>query len=166
MAAIDAIIAREILDSRGNPTVEVEVLLEDDTGTIIPVNVSASIAPGVGEFAGIDAFRRRHPRAYQRGLLLYPGDRIRPLSDNRWAVPLSTLWTVADQEVPLDVASLDAELEAVRKELEKALKDGAPPERIAELTKKLRQALDPEAPAMKRGWEFWAKEAGVGHLLD
>lgn len=29
-----------------------------------------------------------------------------------------------------------------------------------------RQALDPEAPAMKRGWEFWAKEAGVGHLLD
>ncbi|GAC1383225.1 MAG: phosphopyruvate hydratase [Marmoricola sp.] len=29
MAAIDAIHAREILDSRGNPTVEVEVLLED-----------------------------------------------------------------------------------------------------------------------------------------
>jgi len=31
MAAIDAVIAREILDSRGNPTVEVEVLLDDDT---------------------------------------------------------------------------------------------------------------------------------------
>ncbi|HRV69953.1 MAG TPA: hypothetical protein P5108_10945, partial [Marmoricola sp.] len=29
MAFIDAVIAREILDSRGNPTVEVEVLLED-----------------------------------------------------------------------------------------------------------------------------------------
>ncbi|MEG2778599.1 MAG: phosphopyruvate hydratase, partial [Aurantimicrobium sp.] len=29
MALIDAIGAREILDSRGNPTVEVEVLLED-----------------------------------------------------------------------------------------------------------------------------------------
>lgn len=29
-----------------------------------------------------------------------------------------------------------------------------------------RMALDPDAPAMKRGWEFWAKEAGVGHLLD
>jgi ribulose-5-phosphate 4-epimerase/fuculose-1-phosphate aldolase len=29
-----------------------------------------------------------------------------------------------------------------------------------------RATLDPEAPAMKRGWEFWAKEAGVGHLLD
>ena len=28
-----------------------------------------------------------------------------------------------------------------------------------------RASLDPEAPALKRGWEFWAKEAGVGHLL-
>jgi len=31
MADIESIIAREILDSRGNPTVEVEVLLDDDT---------------------------------------------------------------------------------------------------------------------------------------
>jgi enolase len=31
MAIIDAIYAREILDSRGNPTVEVEVQLEDRT---------------------------------------------------------------------------------------------------------------------------------------
>ncbi|HEX4191320.1 MAG TPA: phosphopyruvate hydratase [Marmoricola sp.] len=31
MAAIEDIIAREILDSRGNPTVEVEVILEDDS---------------------------------------------------------------------------------------------------------------------------------------
>ncbi|MCW2826817.1 MAG: phosphopyruvate hydratase [Marmoricola sp.] len=31
MASIDSVIAREILDSRGNPTVEVEVLLDDDS---------------------------------------------------------------------------------------------------------------------------------------
>ena len=31
MAIIEALGAREILDSRGNPTVEVEVLLEDGT---------------------------------------------------------------------------------------------------------------------------------------
>jgi len=28
-----------------------------------------------------------------------------------------------------------------------------------------RSGLDPESPALKRGWEFWAREAGVGHLL-
>ncbi|MEY3407039.1 MAG: hypothetical protein RL038_100 [Actinomycetota bacterium] len=31
MASIENVIAREILDSRGNPTVEVEILLDDDT---------------------------------------------------------------------------------------------------------------------------------------
>jgi enolase len=31
VASIEAVVAREILDSRGNPTVEVEVLLDDDT---------------------------------------------------------------------------------------------------------------------------------------
>ena len=42
MAFIDAVIAREILDSRGNPTVEVEVLLEDGaTGrAAVPSGVS------------------------------------------------------------------------------------------------------------------------------
>ncbi|MFM8896288.1 MAG: hypothetical protein ACKOE2_13200, partial [Actinomycetales bacterium] len=30
MALIESVVAREILDSRGNPTVEVEVLLDDD----------------------------------------------------------------------------------------------------------------------------------------
>ncbi len=31
MASIDTVLAREILDSRGNPTIEVEVLLDDDS---------------------------------------------------------------------------------------------------------------------------------------
>ena len=30
-ALIEALLAREILDSRGNPTVEVEILLDDGT---------------------------------------------------------------------------------------------------------------------------------------
>jgi enolase len=42
MAIIDAIHAREILDSRGNPTVEVEVLLDDDTFGRAAVPSSAS----------------------------------------------------------------------------------------------------------------------------
>ena len=28
-----------------------------------------------------------------------------------------------------------------------------------------RLRLDPESPAMRRGWEYWAHEAGCGHLL-
>lgn len=29
-----------------------------------------------------------------------------------------------------------------------------------------RMDLDPDSPALKRGWEFWGREAGCGHLLD
>ena len=42
MAIIEAIGAREILDSRGNPTVEVEVLLEDGTAARAAVPSGAS----------------------------------------------------------------------------------------------------------------------------
>ena len=42
MALIDAVHAREILDSRGNPTVEVEILLEDGTTARAAVPSGAS----------------------------------------------------------------------------------------------------------------------------
>jgi ribulose-5-phosphate 4-epimerase/fuculose-1-phosphate aldolase len=29
-----------------------------------------------------------------------------------------------------------------------------------------RLALDPESPALRRGWEYWAKQAGCGELLN
>lgn len=42
MATIEAIVAREILDSRGNPTVEVEVGLDDGTTARAAVPSGAS----------------------------------------------------------------------------------------------------------------------------
>ena len=50
MASIDAIIAREILDSRGNPTVEVEVGLDDGTVARAAVPSGAS----TGAFAAVE----------------------------------------------------------------------------------------------------------------
>ena len=47
MAAIDALGAREILDSRGNPTVEVEVLLDD--GTVARAAVPSGASTGAFE---------------------------------------------------------------------------------------------------------------------
>ena len=52
MAHIDAIGAREILDSRGNPTIEVEVLLEDGT-------VSRAAVPSGASTGAFDAVERR-----------------------------------------------------------------------------------------------------------
>ena len=52
MAEIEALIAREILDSRGNPTVEVEVLLEDDT-------VARAAVPSGASTGAFEAVERR-----------------------------------------------------------------------------------------------------------
>lgn len=42
MASIDDVVAREILDSRGNPTVEVEIVLDDGTAARAAVPSGAS----------------------------------------------------------------------------------------------------------------------------
>ena len=60
MAAIDAIIAREILDSRGNPTVEVEILLEDDT-------VARAAVPSGASTGAFEAAERRDGDANRYG---------------------------------------------------------------------------------------------------
>ena len=50
MAVIQAVAAREILDSRGNPTVEVEVFLDDGTGARAAVPSGAS----TGQFEAVE----------------------------------------------------------------------------------------------------------------
>ena len=47
MASIDAVIAREVLDSRGNPAVEVEVALDD--GTVARADVPSGASTGAFE---------------------------------------------------------------------------------------------------------------------
>ena len=51
MSSIEAVLAREILDSRGNPTVEVEVLLADGTraaAAVLPHGAVELIAYSLG----------------------------------------------------------------------------------------------------------------------
>jgi uncharacterized protein (TIGR02302 family) len=55
---------------------------------------------------------------------------------------INMLWTIAVNVEEGRTADAKAEVEALRKELQRALRDGAPPERIAELTERLRKALD------------------------
>ncbi len=52
------------------------------------------------------------------------------------------LWQIAVSIEDGDVTNLRAELERIKRELEKALADGAPPEKVAELMKKLREAMN------------------------
>jgi enolase len=60
MAAIESLIAREILDSRGNPTVEVEILLDDDT-------VARAAVPSGASTGAFEAADRRDGEARYGG---------------------------------------------------------------------------------------------------
>ncbi|MFN0191115.1 MAG: TIGR02302 family protein [Aestuariivirga sp.] len=55
---------------------------------------------------------------------------------------IDLLWQTALAVEDGDLAGARAELEALRKELQRALAEGAPPERIKELMKKMREAMD------------------------
>ena len=60
MALIESIIAREILDSRGNPTVEVEILLDDDT-------LARAAVPSGASTGAFEASERRDGEARYGG---------------------------------------------------------------------------------------------------
>lgn len=60
------------------------------------------------------------------------------------------LWEIAVSIEDGDLSDALRELEALRRELQQALAEGAPPERIAELMDQLRQALDRYLEAMAR----------------
>ena len=58
MIAIVDVIGREILDSRGNPTVEVEVILED--GTMGRAAVPSGASTGIYEACELREIGRAH----------------------------------------------------------------------------------------------------------
>lgn len=57
MAKIESIIAREILDSRGNPTLEADVILEDGT-------IGRAAVPSGASTGSLEAFELKIGRAH------------------------------------------------------------------------------------------------------
>jgi uncharacterized protein (TIGR02302 family) len=62
---------------------------------------------------------------------------------------VEALWSIALLIEEGDLAGARAELEAIRKELERALREGASPEKIAELMDKMRKAMDRYVTSME-----------------
>ena len=60
MASIEAVVAREILDSRGNPTVEVEIALDDGT-------IARAAVPSGAYTGAFEAVERRDGDAKRYG---------------------------------------------------------------------------------------------------
>ena len=108
MASIEAVGAREILDSRGNPTVEVEVALDDGTFARAAVPSGAS----TGAVRGRGAARRRRPLRRQ-GRAEGGRRRARRRSARSWSASRPSEQRLVDQTLlDLDGTPNKAELGA------------------------------------------------------
>ncbi len=97
MAIIDALIAREILDSRGNPTVEVEVLLDDDT-------VARAAVPSGASTGAFEASEKRDgdSRYGGKGVLAAVAAVEGEIADSLVGIPADDQRTVDQVMIDLD----------------------------------------------------------------
>lgn len=73
---------------------------------------------------------------------------------------MDMIWDLAVKLEDGSLSDLRAELKALKEDLEKALREGAPQERIAELMDKMRKAMDKYLDAMREEAEKRAAEGG------
>ncbi len=98
---------------------EVDLVIKREGGFVaIEVKRAREVPPR--STAGINAFRDRYGERFRRGLVMYAGSHVLPLSDSVWAVPISTLWSmkatsqVGDTCLVLDGQPLDDAAPATR----------------------------------------------------
>jgi|YelNatPaOPRAMG01_1025707.scaffolds.fasta_scaffold17783_3 predicted AAA+ superfamily ATPase len=71
---------------------EVDVLLEDEEGRVVGIEVKASATPASADFKGLKALAECAGKKFVRGLVLHTGSEVIPFEKNLTAVPLPALW--------------------------------------------------------------------------
>ncbi len=72
---------------------EVDFVLESDAGRLIAIQVTEGETIPAAAKDGLDYLREVAGDRYQRGVVLYAGERTVPLNDYDWAIPYPALWT-------------------------------------------------------------------------
>lgn len=71
---------------------EVDLVLEDDRGRLVGVEVKASATVGGADFAGLRALAEQTGERFHRGVVLYAGREAVPFGERLHALPISALW--------------------------------------------------------------------------
>ena len=83
---------------------EVDLVLENEAGVVVGVEVKASSGVQSKDFRGLEALRETAGRQFHRGVLLYTGQETLPFGPRLHAVPMSALWQLGAQ--PLDTRAV------------------------------------------------------------
>ncbi len=102
---LESFVTMELFKQRGwsqlQPTIrhwrdrngaEVDLIIEDDSGAIAGVEVKASSTVSTGDVKHLQGLRYGLGDNFIAGIVLYLGDRVVPLGDRIWALPVPVLW--------------------------------------------------------------------------
>ncbi len=91
-------------------TDEVDLLLEDSSGRVVCIEVKSAEEVSLSDFKGIDAFKRKYPDRFHRGVILFAGSKVLPFGEDRWAIPFAALRVLPDEKPDDPAASVIARI--------------------------------------------------------
>lgn len=71
---------------------EADFVLENNSGEIIGIEVKSSKSIDKKYLSGLQELKDLVGDKFKKGIILYAGNDVIPLSDKMWAVPVSYLW--------------------------------------------------------------------------
>jgi uncharacterized protein len=102
---LESFVTMELVKQRGwadrQPTIrhwrdrngaEVDLIIEDDSGTVAGVEVKAASTVSPRDVKHMQDLRDKLGDRFAAGVVLYLGDRVVPLGERLWALPVSMLW--------------------------------------------------------------------------
>lgn len=85
----------QILSYRDQDKVEVDFVLERANADIVAIEVKAGVSIGDNDLRGLRKLASLAGENFVMGVILFNGDRILPLGERLWGVPVSSLWGTA-----------------------------------------------------------------------
>lgn len=82
----------ELFHFRTNTDQEVDIVIENEAGEIVGVEVKASSNVGANDFKGLRALKLATGRKFRRGIVVYAGKESVPFGDELYAVPIQAVW--------------------------------------------------------------------------
>ena len=71
---------------------EVDLVLENRRREIVGIEVKAAVSLGVRDFNGLKYLHEIAGKSFRAGIVLHSGDKIVPMGERLWAMPISALW--------------------------------------------------------------------------
>lgn len=82
----------ELFHFRTSADQEADIVIENEAGEVVGVEVKASASVGANDFKGLRALAQTTGRKFRRGIILYAGSDSVPFGDEFYTVPIQAIW--------------------------------------------------------------------------